>query len=103
MAAGTAAALVPIRSITRRVEATSPQSLVAAGAQQRVSSAKAGEETVTFIPEGQEEAGDICLRLLSTLKGIQLGKLKDEFGWNVAVGAADGTAVVGEQKTNGSA
>ncbi|TQN72811.1 Transaminase htyB [Colletotrichum shisoi] len=104
MAAGTAAALVPIRSITRRVEATSPQSLVAAaGAQERVSSAKAGEETVTFIPEGQEEAGDICLRLLSTLKGIQLGKHKDEFGWNVAVGAADGTAVVREQKTNGSA
>ncbi|CCF47737.1 hypothetical protein CH063_16007, partial [Colletotrichum higginsianum] len=77
--------------------------VAAAGAQERVSSAKAGEETVTFIPEGQDEAGDICLRLLSTLKGIQLGKLKDEFGWNVAVGAADGTAVVGEQKTNGSA
>ncbi|KAF6789720.1 branched-chain amino acid aminotransferase [Colletotrichum sojae] len=92
MAAGTAAALVPIRSITRRVDASSPQSLAAAG-----------EETVTYIPESQEDAGSICLKLLSTLKGIQLGKLEDQFGWNFAVSAADGTAVVGEQKTNGSA
>lgn len=103
MAAGTAAALVPIRSITRRVDASSPQSLAAAGANERVSSAKAGEETVTYIPESQEDAGSICLKLLSTLKGIQLGKLEDQFGWNFAVTAADGTAVVGEQKTNGSA
>ncbi|KAL0938429.1 branched-chain amino acid aminotransferase [Colletotrichum truncatum] len=102
MAAGTAAALVPIRSITRRVDASSPQSL-AASKQERVSSAKAGEETVTYIPESQEDAGEICLKLLSTLKGIQLGKLKDEFGWNSPVSEADGTAVAGEQKTNGSA
>ncbi|KAK1970045.1 branched-chain amino acid aminotransferase [Colletotrichum sublineola] len=102
MAAGTAAALVPIRSITRRIDASSPQSLTAAGAHERVSSAKAGEETVTYIPESQEEAGDLCLRLLSTLKGIQLGKLADEFGWNFAVSEADGTAVAGEHKTNGS-
>ncbi|GJC83332.1 transaminase htyB [Colletotrichum liriopes] len=103
MAAGTAAALVPIRSITRRVDASSPQSLAAAGAQERVSSAKAGEETVTYIPASQEDAGDICLKLLSTLKGIQLGKLDDQFKWNFAVSEADGKAVVGEQKTNGSA
>lgn len=102
MAAGTAAALVPIRSITRRVDASSPQSLAAAGSKERVSSAKAGEETVTFIPESQEEAGDICLKLLSTLQAIQLGKFKDEFGWNFVVSEADGTAVVGEAKTNGS-
>lgn len=102
MAAGTAAALVPIRSITRRVDASSPQS-IAGSSQERVSSAKAGEETVTFIPESQEEAGNICLKLLSTLQAIQLGKLKDEFGWNFVVSEADGTAVVGEAKTNGSA
>ncbi|KAE9570449.1 Transaminase htyB [Colletotrichum fructicola] len=102
MAAGTAAALVPIRSITRRVDPSAAQAL--AGKQhERVSSAKAGEETVTYIPASQEDAGETCLKLLSTLKGIQLGKLKDEFGWNVAVSQADGTAVVGEQKTNGSA
>ncbi|WYZ42410.1 hypothetical protein EsH8_VI_000109 [Colletotrichum jinshuiense] len=102
MAAGTAAALVPIRSITRRIDASSPQSLTAGGQQARVSSAKAGEEKVTFIPETQEEAGDICLKLLSTLQGIQLGKIKDEFEWNTAVSEADGKAVAGEQ-TNGSA
>uniref|UniRef100_L2FBT9 Branched-chain amino acid aminotransferase n=1 Tax=Colletotrichum fructicola (strain Nara gc5) TaxID=1213859 RepID=L2FBT9_COLFN len=99
---GTAAALVPIRSITRRVDPSAAQAL--AGKQhERVSSAKAGEETVTYIPASQEDAGETCLKLLSTLKGIQLGKLKDDFGWNVAVSQADGTAVVGEQKTNGSA
>ncbi|TDZ27607.1 Transaminase htyB [Colletotrichum trifolii] len=103
MAAGTAAALVPIRSITRRVHASSSQSLVAAGEQERVSSAKEGEETVTYIPASQEDAGEICLKLLSTLKGIQLGKIEDKFGWNFVVSEADGTAVVGEQKTNGSA
>ncbi|TEA16380.1 Transaminase htyB [Colletotrichum sidae] len=103
MAAGTAAALVPIRSITRRVPASSSQSLVAAGKQERVSSAKEGEETVTYIPASQEDAGEICLKLLSTLKGIQLGKIEDKFGWNFVVSEADGTAVAGEQKTNGSA
>ncbi|OLN93257.1 putative branched-chain-amino-acid aminotransferase TOXF [Colletotrichum chlorophyti] len=99
MAAGTAAALVPIRSITRRVDASSPQSV--AGKHERVSSAKAGEETVTYIPESQEDAGEICLKLLSTLKGIQLGKIEDKFGWNFAVSEADGAAV--EKETNGSA
>ncbi|EFQ33888.1 branched-chain amino acid aminotransferase [Colletotrichum graminicola] len=103
MAAGTAAALVPIRSITRRIDSSSPQSLTAAGPHERVSSAKVGEETVAYIPESQEEAGDLCLKLLSTLKGIQLGKIADDFGWNFAVSEADGTAVVGEHKTNGSA
>ncbi|KAI9734450.1 MAG: hypothetical protein M1818_006839 [Claussenomyces sp. TS43310] len=59
MAAGTAAALVPIRSITR----------------------KSRSETSTFIPEGSEDAGPVCMKLLTTLKGIQQGKIKDSFGW----------------------
>lgn len=67
MAAGTAAALVPIRSITR----------------------KSDNKTSTYIPESEEEPGPVCLKLLATLKGIQLGKIKDTFGWNSLVEEAD--------------
>ncbi len=87
MAAGTAAALVPIRSITRRGSA------LPAGP--RVSAAN-GEETVTYIPEGDEEPGKLCLRLLQQLQGIQLGKLEDPFGWRFEVSGEDGKRVVGE-------
>ncbi|KAM4054345.1 amino-transferase class IV domain-containing protein [Hirsutella rhossiliensis] len=65
VAAGTAAALVPIRSITRH---HSP-GLWPAG------------------PRG--EAGPLCLKLLTQLKAIQLGKVDDAFGWRVAVTEAD--------------
>lgn len=81
MAAGTAAALVPIRSITRRKTHGLPS-----GA--NVTS-DADAETVTFIPAAQEDAGPIALKLLGQLKGIQLGKVTDEFGWNLKVGEAD--------------
>lgn len=83
MAAGTAAALVPIRSITRRVSGAGglPDD-------QRVSR-KDDTETVTYIPESQEDAGALCIKLLDRLKGIQLGKVGDEFGWNVTVKEAD--------------
>jgi branched-chain amino acid aminotransferase len=89
MAAGTAAALVPIRSITRRASAALPQG-------PRVSSAKEGEETVTYIPEGSDEPGPLCVRVLAELKGIQLGKVKDQFGWRVEVAEEDAKRVVGE-------
>ncbi|KAH7312574.1 branched-chain-amino-acid aminotransferase 5 [Stachybotrys elegans] len=82
IAAGTAAALVPIRSITRRGTSALP-----AGA--RVA-ADADAETVTYLPAEREEAGDICLKLLSHLKGIQLGKLEDKLGWRFEVTAAHG-------------
>ncbi|KAH7369356.1 aminotransferase [Plectosphaerella cucumerina] len=72
-AAGTAAALVPIRSITRR-------------------------ETVTYIPDEQAEPGPLALKLLSTLQGIQLGKLDDSFGWRFAVSEADGQKVAAAGK-----
>ncbi|KAJ2899565.1 putative branched-chain-amino-acid aminotransferase TOXF [Zalerion maritima] len=97
MAAGTAAALVPIRSITRRVDPSSPTSMssVAKG-NPRVSST-ASDETVTYVPANQEDAGPLCLKLFSQLKDIQLGKVKDEFGWCYPVSKEDGTKVAGEQ------
>lgn len=100
MAAGTAAALVPIRSITRRFDPASPQSISsAAGTHPRLSTEE-GLEKVTYIPDANEDAGPICLRLLTQLKGIQLGKVKDDFKWCFAVTREDGTKVSGE--TNGA-
>ncbi|KAI9158080.1 putative Branched-chain-amino-acid aminotransferase 1 [Paramyrothecium foliicola] len=81
LAAGTAAALVPIRSITRRDTSELPSG-------EKVTADK-DAETVTYLPESQEDAGPICLRLLSQLKSIQLGKLKDEFNWRQEVTAED--------------
>ncbi|KAI0378084.1 branched-chain amino acid aminotransferase II [Hypomontagnella monticulosa] len=97
MAAGTAAALVPIRSITRRFDPASPQSISSAsrGGHPRLST-EGGSEKVTYIPESNEDAGPICLRLLTQLKGIQLGKVKDDFSWCVAVSREDGVKVTGE-------
>ncbi|KAI2468760.1 branched-chain amino acid aminotransferase II [Annulohypoxylon bovei var. microspora] len=99
MAAGTAAALVPIRSITRRFDPASPQSISSAGAHSRLST-EGGVEKVNYIPDANEEAGPVCLRLLTQLKGIQLGKVKDSFGWIFPVTRENGTKVAGE--TNGS-
>ena len=58
LAAGTAAALVPIKSITMRSK---------------------GDKFV--YKGGSEEPGDVCVKLLTTLKGIQQGKIEDRFGW----------------------
>ncbi|KAF2499830.1 branched-chain-amino-acid aminotransferase [Lophium mytilinum] len=58
MAAGTAAALVPIKSITMESK---------------------GEKFV--YGEGSDEPGPVCVKLLTTLKGIQQGKIDDTFGW----------------------
>ncbi|EEU40620.1 uncharacterized protein NECHADRAFT_34242 [Fusarium vanettenii 77-13-4] len=68
-AAGTAAALVPIRSITRRRDAKT--------------------ETLTYIPDGQEEPGPLFEKLLKHLKDIQLAKAEDKFNWRFPVSAAD--------------
>ncbi|UPK91764.1 hypothetical protein LCI18_002699 [Fusarium solani-melongenae] len=68
-AAGTAAALVPIRSITRRKDGKS--------------------ETLTYIPDGQEEPGPLFEKLLKHLKNIQLAKTEDKFNWRFPVSAAD--------------
>ncbi|KAI9814814.1 MAG: hypothetical protein M1827_003080 [Pycnora praestabilis] len=58
MAAGTAAALVPIKSITL----------------------KSKNEKFTYQNES-DEPGPVCVKFLTTLQGIQKGKIKDTFGW----------------------
>ncbi|KAI0600265.1 aminotransferase [Biscogniauxia sp. FL1348] len=102
MAAGTAAALVPIRSITRRFDPASPQSISSTGTYPRLTADK-DTEKVTYIPDANEDAGPVCLRLLTQLKAIQLGKTKDDFNWCFAVSREDGTKVTGETAaTNGN-
>lgn len=48
---------------------------------------------MTYLPESQEDAGPICLRLLGELKGIQVGKVEDKFGWCFEVKEKDGEGV----------
>ena len=79
MAAGTAAALVPIRSITRNSR----------------------NETSTYIAADSEEPGPVFTKLLTTLKGIQAGKIKDTFGWNSKVEAVDVKKYFSGESTNG--
>lgn len=96
MAAGTAAGLVPIRSITRDFDSSNPSSLTSAasaGRERVSSSSEDGTETVTYLPDSQEDAGPICLRLLGELKGIQLGKVEDKFGWCFEVKEKDGEGI----------
>ena len=98
MAAGTAAALVPIRSITRKT-------IVGNGLPADAANVTKGNdgETVTFLGKEIEEAGPICLKLLTQLKAIQLGKAEDQFGWRTEVSPAD-CKIEGapEQATNGT-
>lgn len=58
MAAGTAASLVPIKSITMR-----------------------SRKGFFEYQGGGDEPGPACLKLLAELKGLQQGKSKDSFGW----------------------
>lgn len=66
MAAGTAAALVPIKSITMKSKGDKFE-----------------------YQGGGDEPGPACLRLLTTLQGIQRGKIEDSFGWTSKVGAPE--------------
>ncbi|ELR03955.1 hypothetical protein VC83_09011 [Pseudogymnoascus destructans] len=59
IAAGTAAALVPIRSITRGSR----------------------DDTFPYIAEETEEPGPVFTKLLTTLQDIQRGKSEDPYGW----------------------
>lgn len=52
------------------------------------------EETITYIPDSQNDASPICLKLLAHLQGIQLGKVKDDFNWNFEVTEEDGKKAV---------
>ncbi|KAK8049637.1 branched-chain-amino-acid aminotransferase TOXF [Apiospora phragmitis] len=80
MAAGTAAALVPIRSITRRVSPSTSASITSSVKEHARLSSDSESEKVTFIEESQEDAGPICLKLLTELKAIQLGKARTSSG-----------------------
>lgn len=104
MAAGTAASLVPIRSITRRISASDPASLVSTiKAHSRLTAVPdKGEETITYITDTQEDADPICLKLLAQLKGIQTGKLEDQMGWCYKISEDDREKAQGhEVVTNG--
>lgn len=79
MAAGTAAALVPIKSITR----------------------KSDNKTSQYIKASSDEPGPICVKLLTTLKGVQAGKIKDTFGWNSKVEEVDIKKYAVEEQKNG--
>jgi branched-chain amino acid aminotransferase len=79
LAAGTAAALVPIKSITRNSRG----------------------ETFSYIEPDSEEPGPVCVKLLTTLKGIQAGKIKDTFGWNSKVEEVDIIKYTASEQTNG--
>lgn len=67
MAAGTAATLVPIRSITRR----------------------STNDKFSYLPDGSNEPGPIFSKMLVALKGIQLGKIKAPDGWTITVTEVD--------------
>ncbi|KAI9674420.1 MAG: hypothetical protein M1817_001758 [Caeruleum heppii] len=66
LAAGTAAALVPIKSITH------------------LSTAQKFSYDAGLAADGTAP-GPACVKLLSTLKGIQQGKIKDTMGWGSVV------------------
>lgn len=63
LAAGTAAALVPIRSITMRSRG----------------------DRFEFDGGEDGQGGEVCVQLLRALKGIQNGSIDDPFGWNYLV------------------
>ncbi|GAB7359317.1 hypothetical protein MBLNU230_g5968t1 [Neophaeotheca triangularis] len=62
MAAGTAAALVPIKKIVMR-----------------------SKNDEFLYQDGGDEPGPACVKFLDQLKGIQQGKVKDTFGWTEGV------------------
>lgn len=83
MAAGTAAALVPIKSITMESKGDRFE-----------------------YRNGSDEPGPVCVKLLTMLKGIQLGKIEDKFGWLNRVekpeGYVNGSAGNGDANGDGN-
>ena len=82
--------------------AAKPQSLAATLKEHERLTVNGDEETISFLPDSQEDAGPICTKLLMQLKGIQLGKVEDKFGWCFKVSAEDGQKVIGESVQNGT-
>lgn len=64
-AAGTAATLVPVRSITMRSRG----------------------EKFEYKSGAQGQGGEVCVKLLQTLRGIQTGSIEDDLKWNYVVQA----------------
>lgn len=52
------------------------------------------------MPDSQEDAGPLCDRLLTQLKAIQLGKVKDERHWLFPVAEQDGLKIEGAPTTS---
>ncbi|KAF7505652.1 hypothetical protein GJ744_000587 [Endocarpon pusillum] len=80
MAAGTAASLVPVKSITMRSKG----------------------DKFEYAGKDNGEPGPICLKLLKILKDIQQGKVKDQFGWIMQVEAPPDSFVAGSAGLNGA-
>lgn len=85
IAAGTAAALVPIRSITM----------------------KSRGDKFEFECGHEQSGGEVCVKLLQTLKGIQAGKIEDRFGWNYVIerppaGWVEGAAAGSQKEDDGT-
>lgn len=78
MAAGTAAALVPIRSISMRSK---------------------GDKIVYL--QG-EAPGKVCEVLLKALQAVQRGESEDQWGWCQKVERPEGVAIRGEGKKSGA-
>ena len=78
MAAGTAAALVPIKSVTMRSR----------------------NDKFTY-QGGSDNPGPACEKLLTILKSIQQGKMKDSFGWLEYVKEPKGYPSTNGNSTNG--
>ena len=77
LAAGTAAALVPIKSITVETK----------------------NDKIT-LPVAEKEPGPACVKLLTTLRGLQQGKIEDKQGWLYRV---ERPAQFGKTDANGGA
>jgi branched-chain amino acid aminotransferase len=80
MAAGTAAALVPIKSITTQSK----------------------DDVIKYMDDSEQQPGPVCTKLLSTLKGIQQGKIEDTFGWLDSVAEPKGYKSRSEGGVNGN-
>lgn len=80
MAAGTAASLVPVKSITMRSKG----------------------DKFEYAGKDNDEPGPICLKLLKILKDIQQGKVNDQFGWIMQVEAPPDNFVAGSAGLNGA-
>jgi branched-chain amino acid aminotransferase len=80
MAAGTAASLVPVKSITM----------------------KSKGDKFEYAGKEDGEPGPICLKLLKTLKDMQQGKIKDQFGWNMEIKATPKGFAASLSEANGT-